>query len=371
MYAVVNVLSNGAVVPGFSGIPISDGTLTVDRKNAQRRTITLTIATSDAVIPLSVTDPLTPFSNEISVSVGWVDMSTGMPYVNPATGQPELISLGVFPMTTVVVTDTGQDITIAVDGADRSWVVGQRKFLVPYTVAPGTAPEVAIQAILTLVYPELPPLNMVPTGLAVPGANFNQGDDPWASCLTLADDCGCELFMDINGVPAGYPIPDPATQPVQWKYRVDGTGDAKPTTMKKTYTRNGVSNDFTVSATGSANTPGGSGAAAPFQSQVTDSDPSHVTYVGGPFGDIPTFVQSSTITTSGGGTAAAQGLLTTSLGLMESYETTGVPVPMFDIDDVMELVNARIGVNCKAVTDAFTLSLRHDGNIQLTQRRVV
>jgi hypothetical protein len=370
MYSVANVLSAGAVVPDFAGIPISDGSITIDRKNAQRRTMTLTIATTSAMIPLSVNDTLTPFGNEISISVGWIDMTTGMPYINPTTGQPELVPLGVFPITTVTVDDTGKDISISVAGSDRSWVVAQRKFLLPYTVLAGTAPEVAIQAILALVYPTLPTLNMIPTGFSLPAASFNQGDDPMAACLTLADDAGCELFMDPNGVPTGFPIPDPTTQPVAWNYRTDGTGDAKPTEVKRTFTRSGVSNDFTVSATGSANAPGGSGASAPFQEQSTDSDPGSVTNISGPFGDVPTFVSSSLVTTAAQGTASAATLLAASLGLAESYVVTAPPAPMFDIDDVIGISDPRIGVNCLMVIDAISLSLRHDGTVTITGRRV-
>lgn len=372
MYTVANVLSGGKIVPGFSDIPISDGTITVDRKNAQRRTLALTVATDSALlyIPKSVTDPLTPFGNEISISAGWIDMSVGMPYINPATAQPELIPCGVYPMITVPTEDTGQDVTLSVSGSDRSWMVADRKFLLPYTVTAGTAPEVAIQSILTLVYPTLPTLNMMPTGFSLPAAAFNQGDDPWAACLSLADDAGYELFMDVNGIPTGYPIPTPSGQPVVWNYRVDGTGDAKPTKVKRTYTRSGVSNDFTVSATGSANAPGGSGASAPFQEQATDSNPGSVTNISGAFGDVPTFVSSSLVTTTAQGTATAATLLAASLGLAESYVVTAPPSPMFDIDDVIGVSDPRIGVNCLMVVDAISLSLRHDGTVAITGRRV-
>ena len=229
---------------------------------------------------------MTPFGNEISIGAGWIDPATGAPYVIPATGLTELVPMGIFPMTTVDETDSGTDVAIAITGYDRSWVISQRAFLLPYAVSAGTAPEVAIQAILTQQAPEYPALNMAPTGFSLPDMSFNQGSDPWAACTTIADAAGCELCFDVNGIPTGFPIPDPTTLPVVWNFRADGTGDSAMTTLQRTRTRSGVSNDFTVTGTGSANAPGGSGSTTgPVTAQAIDSDPASVTYVDGVFGD--------------------------------------------------------------------------------------
>ena len=104
-YVVGNILASGLVV--LENVPISDGTVTINRNAAQRRVISVTVATTDAVIPINETDPLTPFGNEISIGAGWIDPATGAPYVIPATGLTELVPMGIFPMTTVDETDSG------------------------------------------------------------------------------------------------------------------------------------------------------------------------------------------------------------------------------------------------------------------------
>lgn len=362
-----SILSGGQTV--LSNLAISDGSITVDRNSAQRRKVALTATITDlSLIPSGDSSSLAPFGNEIQVFASWIDPSTGNLYIK-SNGLPELIPMGVFPMTTVEMEDTGTNLTMTIDGYDRSWSVAQRKFKTPYNVPAGTAPEVAIQNILNAQYPGLPALNMTPTGFSLPVANFKEGDDPWAACLTLADAGGCELAFDVNGIPAGKPIPNPSNLPVVWSYFVDGTGDSAPQTITRKLTREGVSNDFIVSGTGSQNTPTGSGSTTgPVRAESSDSSAQFG--INSNFGDIPTFVTSSLVTSTSAAQAASSNALMVSLGLVESFVVNSSPAPMFDIDDVLALSDSRLQVNCNMVTDAATLTLRHDGQTQLTGRRV-
>ena len=171
-------------------------------------------------------------------------------------------------------------------------MISQRAFLLPYAVSAGTAPEVAIQAILTQQAPEYPALNMAPTGFSLPDMSFNQGSDPWAACTTIADAAGCELCFDVNGIPTGFPIPDPTTLPVVWNFRADGTGDFAMTL----FSGPGpvwVSNDFTVTGTGSANAPGGRQYHRSRHGPGDRLRSSKRYLLDGVFGDIPTLTTSS------------------------------------------------------------------------------
>jgi len=366
---VANVLDQGQVV--LAGLLISDGTITVSRTAAVRRTMSVTAVISNPEqIPADDTGALAPFGNELQVFASWIDPKTGQIHVL-SNGTQELIPMGVFAMTDVVMTDTGQDLTMTITGSDRSWTVSQRAFKTPYAVAAGTAPETAIQAILNAQAPGLPALNMPPTGFALPAANFAEGADPFAACLTLATAAGNELFFDVNGVPTGLPIPNPANISPCWSYRTDGTGNAFPTSISRTLTRTGVSNDFIVSGTGSQNTPTGTGSTSgPVRAESEDNNAGSPTYVSGKFGDVPTFTTSSLVTTAATAQAAADNALTASLGAVELFTVTAAPSPMFDIDDVFVLSDPRLQVGCNAVCDAVSHVMRHDTDTSLSLRRV-
>jgi hypothetical protein len=367
-----SVLSGGATV--LSGLRVSSGSVTLNRTAAQRRTFALTVKLDDlSLIPGDGNDPLAPFGNEIALSVGWIDTAHGAttPYIIPATGLVEQLPLGVFAFTTNAMTNTGTDLTMALRGYDRSWTVAQRGFTAPYTVTAGNSPEAEIQNILNLRYPGLPPLNMAPTGFALPSSTFAQGSNPWAACLSLADSAGNALFFDANGVPTGQPTPDPTAQPTVWSYRTDGAGNALHSSLTRTLTREGVANDFTVIGTGSQNAPGGSGqTTGPFASNAQDSSPLSRTWVGGNFGDVPKFTTSSLVLSPTAGQAAANTLLAQSLGLVETFDLTAGPASMFDIDDVIGLYDSRLRVNCNAVVDTAKLSLDHATKVALSMRRV-
>ena len=367
-----NVLSppvNGANGPVLlAGVPVTDGSVTIDRTAAQRRTFSLTLSLTGAlgtsVIPASMSDPFAPFGPELQLFAGWIDPNTGVPYILPSTGLPEQIPLGIFPITTTKV-DHAVDITMTAKGYDRSWSVAQRAFAVAQVISAGVAPETAIAQILSSQYPGLPSLNMPPTGFALPGSTYDAGADPFAACLDMATQAGNELYFDANGSPSGNPVPDPTTISPCWTYTV-GTGGAS--SISRVLTREGVSNDIVVSATGSQNATSGTGASTPVSAEAQDLNPQSPTYTYGQFGDVPTFTSSSNLSSLTSAQAAANLLLALSLGSIDVCTITVSPAPMFDIDDVITLIDPQINVSFNAVVDAVTYSLRHDTKTSLTLR---
>lgn len=321
-------------------------------------------------IPTDESSSFAPFGPELVLFSGWIDPATGLPYILPTTGLVELIPMGIFPMLDTKVLHNGPDITMAVIGADRSWPVSQFSFKTIWPVTAGTSPEAAIQAILSDRAPWLPLLNMAPTGFSLPLMNFNNGSDPWAACLTIAGMAGCQLYPDANGVPTAKPTPDPTQQKAVWSYRVDGAGNALPSSVARNMTRRGVSNDFTYSGTGSQNTPLGSGAAAPISANSSDTNPQSPTWIGGPFGDVPTFATSSLISATPQAQAAADNAKAISLGSADIIIVTASPAPMFSVDDVLELEDTQINVDFNIVLDAISYSSQHGTKTTLTARRV-
>lgn len=339
-------------------VPVSAGQITVDRTAAQRRRATLIVEAlpgtpAAALIPTSSSAPLAPFGNEIQVQSGIV-------YPD---GSRELISLGVFPIATSTVTDTGTDLQISLDCYDRSWTVSIRKFKTPYAVAAGTDVAAAIRGLIGSVYPGLT-YNIVPTPGAstTPAATFAEGADPWAAALTLAASVGLELFFDVNGVVVGRPIP-PAGATV-WTF-TEGTTTG-PVQVRNVYTRDQVSNDFIVSGDGTPNA-----ATGPVRAEASDTNPNSPTYTGGPFGDVPTFITSNLVTSTTDAANAAANALAASVGGAHLLTVSCPPNPLFDVDDVVAVTRTRAGLaGQRFVVDQIKHTIRHDDLTTLTGRAV-
>ena len=363
-YQIANaatILSGGNPVQG-AGVSLTDATVTVSRTAAARRSASFTIALTDPwqqLIPsASNTGPLTPFGNEIAPSFGWI---------NPATRLPELVQVGVYAIETVTVNDTGSGLTLAVTGYDRAWTMSLRKFTAPYAVTAGTRGDAALSALVTFVLGSGVPQNITPAldgggnPLNLPGLAFNENTDPWSAVQTIVTSIGYEAFFDAQGVFVARPLPDPMTAQPVWSM-VEGPGNIAKS-YSRSLTRNGVSNDFIV--TGS-----GSGVGTPVRGQAQDTSPASPMYVSGPFGDVPTFTNSSLVTTVAQAQAAAANQLAAARGQLETLTVVTYPCPVFEPDDVIYCQRSRAGVDGYYVVDTVQFSLRHDGSTTLTARRV-
>lgn len=380
-------------VPTSYVVPVSSANFTVDRNAEQRRQGQITVEViptvpPPALMPTSPQSLLAPFGNEV-----FVEIST----YGAGGAATEWIPLGVFAIATTEVEDTGIDAVITLDLYDRSWVISQRALLAPYNVPAAGGNFVAeVEALLNQVWDQsgdMPALqfNIAPTSYTVPPGTYNQGEDPWQACLDMAASAGYELFFDVHGVVTGLPIPDPTTRVTAWTfnessvsaegvlnppsthdYQISQSPYSTPVAVTMTMTRDGISNDFWVSATGPQNAPGSaSGSSAPVQEEAADTNPASPTYVGGGMGDVPSFVTDSLITTSAQALAEAQYNLAQSLAKAWTFSVSTPPNPLFDIDDVCAIVNSRLGLaSQRFVVDAITFNVRYDVATVLSGRAV-
>lgn len=391
--ARITVYSGGA--PTTYQVPVSEAAFTIDRNSAQRRqgSITVEVVPSVPPPPLMPTGPeslLAPFGNEV-----FVECATIPPGGNLLLA--EWIPLGMFAIATTTTVDSTIDVIVQLDLYDRSWVISQRKLLAPYSVpATSSGNFVAeVQALCNMVWSEssnMPPLqyNITPTDYVVPAGTYNQGQDPWQAALDMALSAGYELFFDVHGVLTGYPIPNPTTQPVRWvfnqnsvsatgalnppnsyDYKLANTPWSTPAAVTVTMTRDGIPNDFWVSATGPNNGGGTGYNAAPVQARAADTNPNSPTYIGGGMGDVPQFVQDSLITSQAQALAEAQYDLAQALAKSFIIQVSSTPNPLFDIDDVFGVVDPRLGLNGQnVVIDTINFSVRYD-TLTTLQGRVI
>ena len=104
--------------------------------------------------------------------------------------------------------------------------------------------------------------------------------------------------------------------------------------------------------------------------QASDTNPNSATFVGGRFGDIPSFVQNATVATTTDAQAAAAQALAVSIGNSESLSWTCLPNPAWDIDDVAALTVGKLNIAGLYVVDSITHVFDSTADTQLTGRRV-
>ncbi len=376
---------------------LSTGSLTVDRNSTYRRTGQFTIEV-DPTIPPSLLVPanpsalLAPFGTEITVQVGIASSSPGSNFAQVTQWVP----LGFMGIATSDVDDTVENTVVTVNTYDRSYMIDRRKFKQPYNFPAASGNFVdEIVTLLNQVWGEtagIAPLqyNITPTDATVPTASYNQGSSPWQAATDMAAAIGYELFFDINGIVTGRPIPNPYTTAPCWSFIEDqtvitsnpasggsetllGSPYSTPPEVQVQMTSEGIYNDIIIQGTGSANTPAytgpnGTAVGAPILGEAMDNNPSSPTYVLGGLGDIPNFVSSSLINSSNA-QEMANNQLQASLSQAWTVTMQIAPNPIFDIDDVVAITRARVGLNnAYVVIDTITHNIRYGDLTTITGR---
>jgi Domain of unknown function (DUF5047) len=359
--SLAQVLSGGTPILNLA---IEDGsTVTVDRANLIRRICSLSLTDPNGTLVASTAKQLlSPLSgNEIAVYYGVVF----------SDGTQELILLGIFGIVDSNVDDSGGDLAITVDGSDRMRSIQRDVFTDTYSIAPGTDVGVAIQNVVLSrnVSPLAQQFAFEPTGHITPNAPiiYNAGDDPAQAIADLATSVGDELFYSPNGWLMLLPIPDPTTQPITWTY----DGDSVPNTNIATDIQRTVSSDTVYNVW--IRDGVGTGLGAPFRGQAQDDDPTSMTWVGGPYGEVPDYQSSSLYANQAAAQADAQAAKLRARGRVETVSITAIPKPDTDVDDVVSASRIRAGIapNSLYVVDSFIIGLGSSGLLTATVRAVL
>jgi len=358
----VDILRSGLVVVSA---PIESASVTVSRTAAQRRTCSVVLADSDgSLVPENPDDPVAPNGNEIRV---WYDIAlpTGVVSVPMITAT----------IVTVKVEDTGVDLTLTVQGADRSWFFGQLKFITPYTVAASISPLEAVQQMLVDMWPGAPlNLSIAPTDALTPSpAGVIRADKPvWQAATLLAQSAGMELFFDPLGTCVMQPVPDPSTVAPCWVLT-----DLNPSALKgvsRTLTRDKVYSAYEVIGVGSVPTVLKSGKTSikhvPILAVAEDANPNSPTYAQGPFGVVAEIVRTTFVTSAAQGQAMAEAALAQQLGKIESVVVHAIPNPALDIDDVVTVERSRAWTTGNYVVDSVTFTIGLEPSMQIGGRKV-
>jgi hypothetical protein len=384
-------------------LPVSTADFTFDRNSEQRRSGQLTVEilptippqmvsldgmTQVSLLPITPQSALAPFAQQIGVSLQVLGPGGT---INPT----DWIPMGLYAIAESTIDDTVNDLIVTLKLFDRSWVLAQWKLVSSYTVpaADGTL-QGEITALINHVWatqgpagPATPPwtYSIVPSTYSVPTGTYNQGQDPWQACLDIAASAGYELYFDVNGNIVGAPAPgSPASStyptlnsiPVSWgfdqntisaqgtsSHSLGGTPFTTPIAMSMQILRDGIYNDFWVAAIGSNNYTN------LIQARASDTNPMSPTFYQGIMGDNPNFIYDSLITTQAQAQAEANYDLAVALSKVWQISVDSAPNPLFNIDDVFSVTNARLGLNAqKVIIDTIHTTVRYDALTTLSGR---
>lgn len=320
----------------------------VDTTAASRRAISsITIADPDGSLAGTINDPLSPYGSELVIETGfvWPDAA------------PERVSLGVFRITSAVPDGRG---SVVIAGTDRSIVIRENEFDVPYVIAAGSNIVTAAVALLQSRYPGLV-VNATPTTMTVPSTivylEGSHSGDPAKNCDDLLAAAGMEWFIDASGAGVIRPVPDPATTPAVWDYQ-PGTTSTLYIDGRNELNALGVRNKAVVVGEGP-------GVPMPVRSvrTITDvSSPIHPARIG----TKPVFLTSPLITTQTQADAAALALLLRKAGGSEHFQLTAAPHPAHDGGDVVHAADPDLDLDANVVLTKFAIPVLFDGPINYT-----
>jgi hypothetical protein len=316
--------------------------ITMDATAQVRRTMTAEVADEDGTLtPLLASDSLAPYGSELVVRVGY----------RYTDGDVEVVPVGVFRLER-----TGGDTTgvVSLTGYDRSKVVSEARFEVPYVIATGTNLATAVEELIDSRYPGLTYV-MSPTTKTVPLTVYEEGDhsggDPFRNAAELALSDGMELFVDAEGRVVMRPVPDPTTAEVVWEFTpgpeqllISATNELDAELARNVAVVKGE----------------GSGVPTPVRGTAEISDPASPIYASGPFGRRPVFLVTPLIgnnpaTAQAEADAAAEALLQRRAGGSEALAFTAVPNPAHEPGDVTRVAPTALPVDVNVVLESWTL----------------
>lgn len=300
--------------PTGTTIAITGGDVKSSSTAAIRSTLNLTTTQS---WPMSATDLLAPYGNEIYVE-------RGIQYGN---GQREFVGLGYFRIDTPEQ-DEAPDGEITISGSDRMAGIVDARFLAPRQFASTLTNGQLVQTLITEVYPSA---TIAWDDTAVRDDTINRTiiteDDRAGTLSDLVTALGKIGYWRYDGVFQVETPPDVTGSP---SWTISAGQDGVLVQMSRSLTRTEVYN--AVVATGEAGDT-----TAPATATAFNLDPTSPTYYLGPFGPVPRFYSSPFITTNPQALSAATSILRQSLGLPYQVDLTSIANPALEPFDVIQV----------------------------------
>lgn len=326
----------GGVLSGEQGYVI-DGSVTIDRSRAVRRTCNLTIANPDGVWTPSEPGDFFYWNSPIRIERG-IYLGDGI----------EWVTLGEFLIDTPTIDRSPNSATLQVQGQDRLKKAATSKFASPTTYAAASTVAAAI-ADLAADSGMGTDRQRLDDGGKTFGKDrvFDEQDDRLSAMTAIADAFALELFIDGDGVLVLRPVVAFALLPVAWSFTDDD--DAVHLGITKGLSDQRLYNQVVVT--------GEAADQSPVKGTASDDNPSSPTYIGGPFGVRTLFYASAMIDTAPKAAAVAARMLPEHALIEEAISLPIVVNPALEAGDKIEVIEPVSKTNDFYLIDSITIPL--------------
>lgn len=327
------------VLSGDSGYAI-EGTVSMVRRRAIRRTCDLTVANPDGVWTPSGPGSWLFFNSLIRLERG----------VYLDADRVEWCVLGHFLVGRPHADVTPGGSTLQVQGEDRAKLLVRSRFTEPTTYAAGVRIGAVIGAEATVAGMGTTRYRLDDSGKTLTRDRTFEEDESRIDALgDLAHDYGLELYADADGFLTLAEPPDPMTAPVAWTYTA-GT-DAIHTGLSKEWTDDRLYNHVVV--TGEDSDP-----ALPIvRAEASDTNPSSPAYINGPLGDRLYRYTSAMITSTAMAADVAAKLLREVALIEETIDLPQVTNPALEPGDAVAIVEPVSKTNGRYLVESITTPL--------------
>jgi hypothetical protein len=325
------------------GLPIVDGSVTVDASSQVRRSLSLTVAAPE-LFPgqFDYTGPLAPYGTMLKAYRG----------VQYPTGAIEWCPLGVFRIDgPSVAMEPG---TVTVSASDLSTGVRDARFLAPTTSITSNAIRAEIARLVRGAYGAAFPVRDL-TGKTTLTPALTWDTDRWGAIVQLASSLGAEVVFDGNGQCIIQPQAQ-VTDAVDWPV----TSSQVVVRGTRALSREETYNIVVASGERTDNTP-------PVRAVAQDTDPSSPTYVSGPFGPVPVFYSSPVLATTAQAATAAATILGRVRTMARRVAFECVPNPAVDVGDMIQITYPD-GSWEKHIVDSLQIPLQPTDTMRVTTR---
>ncbi len=314
-------------------LPVSDGTVTVNRSASIRRTCELTIP-DPSFVPQYANSPLSPYGAELHVS-------SGILYPD---GSKELCPLGVFRIDSVDWDEASGAIP-HVSCSDRSATLTDAKLIIPRDLGGHGAIDAIFKLVTEIIDVDVN-VDLSLVDVLLPGGTIYD-TDRWGTIQKIASALGADVFFDVFGnlVIIAVPAITQFTTAGDANWTVDAGENGVLVSAQRGVSRDNVRNCVVVTGGATSN----SGGISPVGYAV-DDDPRSPTYFGpltsvpnGPFtktvfGQSVERIPMAELYTPTQCQASAQGYLANFLGFAKSLSFECVSNPALDGGDILSVV---------------------------------
>lgn len=311
---VVTAYTEG-VSPSGTQIPVEDGSVSLDSTAQVWGTLDLT-TDGNGWSPLPGASLLQPYGNEI-----YVERGVGV------RGSVEWVGLGYYRIQQAEQ-DAAPNGPLVISGSDRMQAVVDAKVVVPVMFASTATVGTVFGILVGQVYPDATITYDWDAADDELGAAqvVTTDTDRYQTLSDLATSRGKVMYFDYQG--KLQVKSKPGTGSPVW--HVDAGPGGVQVSAGRTLARDGVYNAAVVTSDGASDT-------APPLAIAYDNDPASPTYFHGPFGQVPQFWSSPTVTTAAQAAAAAVLVLGRSLALPMQCAFTAIPNPGLEPMDVISI----------------------------------